>query len=124
MSFRRYQRLEDPESAETPRALLLMRRGVQMHRRRDISDEYEELRIGDEVWMVHSSEEGAIHFLLDRLGAGNLRFDEEGSLREIVVPSGRMRLWIGQSGKVVGFFSTMSGRTVQVKGDPRWQKRD
>lgn len=84
---------------------------------------YRKLVIADETWFVHCSFAGALDFVFQALGEGNVTIDEESSEGELIVPEDKKGSWIGKQGSVVGFLKHMFGLNyIHIKGIKNWRK--
>jgi len=85
--------------------------------------EYKQVVIVDETWLVHCSFAGALAFVFELLGEGNVEV-EEGQTAQLTVPELLTGSWIGTGGCVVGFLKAMFGvERVTIIGDPDWERR-
>jgi len=122
---RRYPRQDDPTDSTVPLAWIFhdgsKRVGKTPPKQYGI---YRKVVIGEVIWFVHCSFAGALKFVFEALGEGNVEIDEDSGTGELVVPEDMIGSWIGKNGCVAGFLKAMFGLGyIQITGHSNWQFR-
>ena len=84
---------------------------------------YRKLIIGLDEWFVHCSFAGALHFVFEMLGEGNVEINEATGTGRLTVHEDMKGSWIGRNGCVVGFLKNMLDlRDLRIIGVASWQR--
>lgn len=121
----RYARQPDPK-ADAPLAWVFMRDGRQVASTPDYRfGQYKKIVVGPETWFVHCSFAGALDFVLQALGEGNVEVDENAGTAQLTVPADMVGSWKGSHCCVISFLKHMFGANddVRVIGDANWRRR-